>query len=440
MNAVMANNTVEKTKVQQLQNKLYCAAKLSPTRRFHALFDKLYRIDVMERAWAEVAKNRGAPGVDGITIASIEETGVEPFLATLVASLAHGTYRPKPVRRVRIEKSDGGERLLGVPCVADRCVQAAAKLLLEPIYEADFADCSYGFRPRRSAHQALDAIRAAVKEGRHWIVDVDIKTFFDSVDRGKLLALVAERVSDRRMLKLLRSFLDSGVLDGEELLDPETGTPQGGVISPLLANIYLTVLDRAVEALGSRVRLIRYADDCVACVPTEAEAHAVLVLIADVIGGLGLELHPDKTRIVGLDRGEGFDFLGFHHQMVGSIRWRSGRRYLHTWPSAKAMNRARARVRFLTNRHMAYLGLEANVEALNRFLRGWGAYFRHGNSGAKFSQLDSYVHLRLARLEMVRHGRRGWGWTTHYRLPWLRAIGVHRLSGTVQWGPTHAAQ
>jgi hypothetical protein len=213
-----------------------------------------------------------------------------------------------------------------------------------------------------------------------------------------------------------------------------------GVLSPLLANVYLTVLDRAIEALGSRVRLIRYADDCVACVPTEAEAHAVLALISDVIGDLGLELHPDKTCIVGLDRGEGFDFLGFHHQMVGSIRWRSGRRYLHTWPSAKAMNRARARVRFLTNRHMAYLGLEANVEALNRFLRGWGAYFRHGNSGAKFSQLDSYVHLRLARLEMVRHGRRGWGWTTHYRLPWLRAIGVHRLSGTVQWGPTHAAQ
>lgn len=440
MNAVMANHTVEKTKVQQLQNKLYCAAKLSPTRRFHALFDKLHRIDVMERAWAEVAKNRGAPGVDGVTIDAIEEAGVAPFLAALTASLADGTYRPKPVRRVRIEKPDGGQRLLGVPCVADRCVQAAAKLLLEPIYEADFASCSYGFRPKRSAHQALDAIRAAVKEGRHWIVDVDIKTFFDSVDRGTLLALVAERVSDRRMLKLLRSFLDSGVLDGEELLDPETGTPQGGVISPLLANIYLTVLDRAIEALGSRVRLIRYADDCVACVPTEAEALAVLALIADVIGGLGLELHPDKTRIVGLDRGEGFDFLGFHHQMVGSIRWRSRRRYLHTWPSAKAMNRARARVRSLTNRHLAYLSLEANVEALNRFLRGWGAYFRHGNSGAKFSQLDSYVHLRLARLEMVRHGRRGWGWSTHYRLPWLRAIGVYRLSGTVQWGTTHAAQ
>ena len=229
------------------------------------------------------------------------------------------------------------------------------------------------------------------------------------------------------------------MLDGEELLDPETGTPQGGVISPLLANIYLTVLDRAIEALGSRVRLIRYADDCVACVPTEAEALAVLALIADVIGGLGLELHPDKTRIVGLDRGEGFDFLGFHHQMVGSIRWRSRRRYLHTWPSAKAMNRARARVRSLTNRHLAYLSLEANVEALNRFLRGWGAYFRHGISGAKFSQLDSYVHLRLARLEMVRHGRRGWGGPPS-PVAMAPSDRVYRLSGTVQWGTTHAAQ
>ena len=199
------------------------------------------------------------------------------------------------------------------------------------------------------------------------------------MDRGKLLALVSERVSDRRMIKLLRSFLDSGCAGRGGIADPEIGTPQGGVASPLLANVYLTVLDRAIEAQGSRVRLIRYADDCVACVPTEAEAHAVLALIADVIGDLGLELHPDKTRIVGLDRGESFDFLGFHHQMVGSIRWRSGRRYLHTWPSAKAMNRARARIRSLTNRHMAYLSLEANVESLNLFLRGWGAYFRHGN-------------------------------------------------------------
>jgi RNA-directed DNA polymerase len=191
VNATTANHTVEKTKAQQLQNRLYRAAKLSRTRRFHALYDKLWRIDILERAWFEVAKNRGAPGVDGVTIESIEEVGVAPFLATLAASLADGTYRHKPVRRVRIEKPDGGERLLGVPCVADRCVQAAAKLLLEPIFEADFSPCSYGFRPRRSAHQALDAIRAAVKERRRWIVDVDIKTFFDSVDRDKLLALVA---------------------------------------------------------------------------------------------------------------------------------------------------------------------------------------------------------------------------------------------------------
>jgi group II intron reverse transcriptase/maturase len=435
----MANHTVEKTKVQQLQNKLYRAAKLSRTRRFHALYDKLWRIDILERAWFEVAKNRGAPGVDGVTIESIEEAGVAPFLATLAASLADGTYRHKLVRRVRIEKPDGGERLLGIPCVADRCVQAAAKLLLEPIFEADFSPCSYGFRPRRSAHQALDAIRAAVKERRRWIIDVDIKTFFDSVDRDKLLTLVAERVSDRRMLKLLRSFLDSGVLDGQELIDTETGTPQGGVASPLLANIYLTALDRAIEGLGSRIRLIRYADDMVVCVPTEAEAHAVLALIADVLGDLGLELHPGKTRVVGLDQGEGFDFLGFHHQMVSVRRWQ-GRRYLRTWPSAKAMNRARARVRSLTNRHMACIPLEGTVDSLNRFLRGWGAYFCHGNSGTKFGQLDSYVHLRLARLEMVRHGRRGWGWSTHYRLPWLRAIGVYRLTGTVRWGAAHAAQ
>ncbi|MCA1691825.1 MAG: group II intron reverse transcriptase/maturase, partial [Actinobacteria bacterium] len=305
-----ANHTVEKTKVQQLQNKLYRAAKSSRSRRFHALYDKLWRSDVLERAWSEVARNRGAPGVDGVTIEAIEEAGVGEFLARLGSSLRDGSYRPKPVRRVRIPKPDGGERLLGVPCAVDRCAQAAAKLMLEPIFEADFASCSYGFRPGRRAHDALDAIRVAVKEGRRWIVDADIRAYFDSIEKAKLLAMVAERVSDRRMLAVLRSWLDSGVLDGQTLLDPETGTPQGGVASPLLANIYLTVLDRAFEASGSRFRLVRYCDDFVVCAPTEADARAALALAAEVLGSLGPELHPDKTRVVGLDRGEGFDFLG----------------------------------------------------------------------------------------------------------------------------------
>lgn len=242
---LMADGTQDK--VRELQDKLYQAAKLSPTRRFHALYDKVLRRDFLWRAWVDVASNNGAPGVDGVTIAHIEEGGVEgvrAFLDALASELKDGTYRPLPVRRVTMPKADGGERHLGVPAIRDRVIQAAAKLVLEPIFEADFLDCSFGFRPARSAHQALEVIRSEVNRGRVWVVDADIASFFDSIRPDVLRSALEERISDRRVLGLLMGWLRAGVWTGESLIHPESGTPQGGVISPLMANAVLHRLDR----------------------------------------------------------------------------------------------------------------------------------------------------------------------------------------------------
>lgn len=245
-----------------LQRRLYRSAKLNRNRRFHALYDKVYRTDILRRAWREVARNAGAAGVDGVTIEAIEEAGVEGFLRGLQQELVESRYRPQPARRVTIPKRSGGERQLGVPTVRDRIVQAAVKLVLEPIFEADFADCSFGFRPQRSAHQARERIRTGLRQGRRCVVDADIRGFFDHLDHGLVLGLVRERVSDRRILKLLAGWLRAGVQAEGSLLHPTAGTPQGGVISPLLANVVLNRLDQAWQEHRWRLgELTRYADD-----------------------------------------------------------------------------------------------------------------------------------------------------------------------------------
>jgi RNA-directed DNA polymerase len=310
---VMANDT-EQDEVRELQVKLYLAAKRSPNRRFHALWDRIHRRDVLERAWQQVRENRGAPGVDRTTIAAIEESGVEAFLDELQAELSEQRYRPRPARRVYIPKPGRSERRpLGIPAVKDRVCQTAAKLVLEPIFEADFRGCSFGFRPRRSAHQALDQIKREVMRGRRWVIDADIRGFFDALDPEILERLVRERISDRRVLKLLRSWLRAGVLEGEILLRPEVGSPQGSPISPLLANVYLNALDRAWEdGHGGLGVLVRYCDDLVILCRTKAQAEAALRELRALLAGLRLELADAKTRLVCLDNeGEGsFDFLG----------------------------------------------------------------------------------------------------------------------------------
>jgi RNA-directed DNA polymerase len=436
----MANDALDK--VRPLQRRLYRAAKQGRARRFHALFDKVHRRDVLERAWSEVAAHGGAAGVDGQTIDEIRHGGVGEFLARLQVELREDTYRPLAVKRVAIPKPSGGERMLGVPAVRDRVVQAAVKLVIEPVFEADFLDCSWGFRPRRSARGARERMRTHIqRERRHVVVDADIKGFFDNLDRSVLKRALRERISDRRVLALIDRWLAAGVLADGELLHPRAGTPQGGVISPLLANVYLHALDRAWQrrhrGLG---QLTRYADDLVIVCWKPQQARRALQCLARLLAELGLELSREKTRIVELEvEGEGFDFLGYHFRRVPSRRVPS-RRYCACWPSRQAMAAARERVRKLTPTGRIGLPAIMVVQDLNRFLRGWAAYFRFGNSTEQFKALDRYVFWRLARFLTRKHDLRGYRRGMAELVESRTKLGLYRLTGTVRYGDAHAAR
>lgn len=424
-----------------LQRKLYRAAKQCRTRRFHALYDKVHRRDVLERAWAEVARKGGAQGSDGVSIEAIERRGVSGFLDELEAELREGRYRPLPVRRVTIGKRKGGERHLGVPAVRDRVVQTACKLVCEPVFEADFIDVSFGFRPRRSAHQARERVRSGLRSGRRWAVDADIRGFFDELDRGRLLACMRERISDRRVVDLIASWLRAGVLDGEQLLHPVAGTPQGGVISPLLANIYLHRLDEAWQGHHRRLgELTRYADDLVILCGSRDRAEAALVALRNLLAELGLELAAAKTRIVDLTTSdEGFDFLGFHFRMV-PVRFKPRRRFAACSPSAAAMAAARDRIRELVPLERVGLPTIVVVQDVNAFLKGWAAYFRHGNSTRAFKHIDRFVFDRLARFIARKHGSRNWKRGMTDLIESRTTLGLLRLAGTVTYRAAHASR
>ncbi|MBW5449472.1 group II intron reverse transcriptase/maturase [Cohnella sp. CFH 77786] len=410
MNAIWL--TTPREKVQQLQEKLGHAAKTSKSRKFHALYDKVHRLDVLQEAWRRVRANKGAAGIDGETMADIAKIGEDRFVAECQERLLKKSYHPQPVRRHYIPKKDGRKRPLGIPTVRDRVVQMATKLILEPIFEADFQECSFGFRPKRGAKQALERIRKACNRKGNWVVDVDIQGYFDNINQEKLMKLMEMRISDRRVLKLIRKWLEVGVKEEGMVKRSDLGTPQGGVISPLLANIYLNYFDLLWEKHGKEVgELTRYADDFVVVCKTRKDALHAYKLIQTIMERLELTLHPEKTRIVGLWTGEeGFDFLGMHHRKTKAETGQN-RVYYTTqqWLCAKAENHIREVVKErLAPPKMRHVSFQEHVDWLNLRIQGWKNYYATPYSSKWMSKLDWYIRTRLTKWYAKKRQRNRW--------------------------------
>ena len=437
-------------RIRTLQRKLYCKAKQEPDFRFYSLYDKVYREDILSHAYHLVRANKGAPGIDGVSFESIKEgEGEIKFLRKLEQELREKRYRCQPVRRVWIPKPDGSQRPLGIPTIRDRVVQQALKLVIEPVFEADFCDSSYGFRPKRSAHNAVDAISKALLTGHCQVIDADLSKYFDTIPHAKLLAVVAERINDKAVLALIKQWLKAPVVEEENGKrrtigggkGNRLGTPQGGVISPLLANLYLHLLDRIWERreLARRygAQLVRYADDFV--ILCKGSVDAPMQMVKMVLDKCDLQLNEKKTSVVNAHK-EGFDFLGFRFQMRRSHR--SGKVYPHVEPSKRSVKRVKAKVKALTNRRRTPVMLPWLIDEVNDVVRGWSAYFHYQHSTKVLSRVKWFTeesvrkHLRIRY--KVRTRTRGYGrFSTDFL---YRQLGLYKIPTNAKWKQAQALQ
>ncbi len=419
--------------LQEFQRKLHMKAKAEPKFRFYSLYDKTYRREVLEAAYRKAKANGGTCGVDGETFEEVEKNGVASYLAELQLAMKERRYVPQPVRRVYIPKPNGKERPLGIPTVRDRIVQTAFLLILEPIFEADFADSSYGFRQGKSAHDAVREMYKYLNWGCVEVYDVDLERYFDTVDHGKLMKLVARRIVDRQVLHVIKQWLSCGYVEDGQHRQSKQGTPQGGVISPLLANIYLNPVDQAFkrERLGTigngSIHLVRYADDMVILAQRNLERG--VTLLNQYLERLGLRLNGEKTRRLHLDIGNKVDFLGFRFHNARSRR--NGTRLILVYPSPRSQERFRVTVRMLVH-HSIPLRVKEQVVNVNRYLQGWVGYFRLGHASTTFHDLRHFVEKRVRRVITRRRGKHGYGWD-HLSLHYLYdQLGLYRNYAVVR--------
>jgi RNA-directed DNA polymerase len=426
-------------KIRELQIKLYRKAKQEKEYRFYLLYDKIYRRDILTHAYRLVKANKGSPGIDGETFERIEERegGAEKYLEEIAGELQRKGYKPQAVRRVYIPKASGGKRPLGIPVIKDRVAQMAVKIVIEPIFEADFQDNSYGFRPKRSAHQAVDDVKNHLLEGKTEVIDADISKYFDTIPHDKLMQLVAKRIVDKQILKLIKMWLKAPIVeereDGKkEYKGNDKGTPQGGVISPLLANIYLNVLDslwtakKVQERLGAR--LVRYADDCV--ILCKGKADLILKGVKGVLSDLGLTLNEEKTRVVDA-RQESFNFLGF---TIGrKTGRRTGRRYFHIEPSKKALKHIRSEIKGLTTERYSSVPTEDVIRMANEVARGWVGYFRYGNCTKALADLRRYLIYRMRIYLRRKHHYRSFGFKAYPDRYYYDSLRLYEIPTKAPW-------